>query len=223
MTITLTRFNQTRSGYSKRDEHQIGIGVRGADDINLLIKDFKEAKRPAKALSFGIYEDGEMSGATWRQSTAVILDYRVGKDVAASATEISLAADKLGVGYFLLDCQERSGQRTIAVIIPLKDKISRERYARLVYVLLEEMKANGCRHFTAKGTSAMTHQVHLHSMSEAAWIDGPALSPSAKIKATRNAAQDMERDRFTVGSKAALAQLTPPTLTACDDGLFQGL
>ncbi len=224
MTTTLTRFNQTRTGYTKRDEQEIAHGERGADEINLLIQDFKASKRPAKALSFGIYEDGEMSGATWRKSSAIILDYRIdARDIVGEVAHIAAAARKLQVGFWLLSCQERTGQTTLAIVIPLHEAVSRERYGRLVYVLLEEMKAHGCRRFTAKGTSAMTHQVHLHASSECAWVDGPALNASQKIKATKHAAQDMDRDRFTIGAQAAVAQLEKPTLTACDSGLFEGL
>ncbi|NVD44834.1 hypothetical protein [Qipengyuania atrilutea] len=224
MTTTLTRFNQHRDGYTKRDEHQIGQGHSGADDINLLVQDFNASKRPAKALSFGIYEDGEMNGATWRKSSAIILDYRIdARHLVEEVAHISAAADRLQVGYWLLDCQERYGQRTLAVIIPLHETVSKDRYARLVYVLLEEMKAHGCRRFTAKGTSAMTHQVHLHAASDCAWVDGPALNATQKIKATKHAAQNFERDRFTIGAQAAAVQLEKPPLTACDDGLFEGL
>lgn len=219
--LTLTRMNKTRTGYTKRDERELSASPAGADELNLLIQDFKQATRPAKAWNFSVFEDGEMSGATWTKSTALVLDYAATSNLAASIAQVSTAMDRTQLGHFLINGEDRYGAQTIAVVIPLTEHVSRERYARLVYVLLEELKATGLALYLVKGTSAMSHQIHPCLISEAVWHPGPALNPTAKIRATKNAAQNMDRDRFTVGARAAEVQLDRPLLTACDDDLFQ--
>jgi hypothetical protein len=212
--------NQTRTGYSKRDDRDIILGQAGQDELNLLIQDFKGNQCAPRAWSFGEFEDGEMRGSTWRRSTALVLDYVADEDVAGSVAKIADAMDKTQLGHFLIDACDRYKVRTIAVVIPLAEHVSKDRYARLVYVLLEELRAKGLSLHLVKGTSAMTHQIHLHPNSEAAWRPGQTLNPTAKIKATALAAQNMDRDRFTIG-QAARAQIEKPVLTATGDDLFQ--
>jgi hypothetical protein len=223
MTTKITRFNKTRTGYNKAGDIEFSNSQQGQDDFNAYIAKVVNAKTASRAISFGLYEDGQHSGATWHSPTAIVLHYMIGDHGSRATTEIIPAARLLRLGFWCLATKDRYNHNCLAIALPLTASLTQEQYARLVYVLMEEMRALGCSYGLAKGTSAMTHVLEFGAGAEAAWVDGPLLDGKAKIKATKLAAQNMERDRFTVGHDAARVQLERPVFTACEPGLFEGL
>lgn len=223
MPTPFTRFLDKAGGYTRHDEQQITFDQTGCDALRTMIDTMRDQnhKQP-RALSASHYAGDENTKTNWKYAGALPIEFYVGDDLTTDTENILQAAAQLGVAHFILDTCARDYRRTLTLMLCFSAPIADPgRYARLVFVYADRLKALGLKMKLDHTSSAMTHLVHIHPLSDAVFVPGALPLPRDVIKQSAAEAKNLDLTRFdTIGARAAEAQLAPPTLTSSDN-LFE--
>lgn len=224
--ITLTRFNVKPRSYGFQDTYRACLkstpqaschGIQSYMD-GLMTQMNTYVDEPT-AWSFSEWRPAKSTNNTleyWQAGTAIVLEYRGTDQPATVAAELHAKANALGYAHILMDSLSRKGATTITIVFPLTESVSKEQYARLASVLMEELG----QYRAAAGNMACTHLIHVDRTCGQVICDGAVIAPRAKIKETEKAYQNMDCKRFEAAGAYASAQLAAPTMTS-HDGLFE--
>lgn len=225
----LTRFDVTRDGYSLVDSYLADWNPTSHHDNGGKTYDIagylfgavglmKDFPNEPKAWGFGRYNGktgSENEKANWVETRTIKLEYYA-KDRPQKRRELHEAAERLGYAHCVFDSSDRYGATTVAIILPLTEAINQGQYARLATVFAFELN-----HWRAvDGYSSMTHLAHVDKDCVIETFEGAVISPSAKIKETKNLYQHINSKHFCAGGPKAVAHLVPPVITS-HDGLFE--
>lgn len=218
MNHDFTRFKRTRVGYRRADNNQFTVGQQFAELMEELILIKSRTPQEPEAWSFCKYEAGRMNSETWKNASAIMLEYLVGDDKQARLDEVLEAADKLGYAYYIIDTQTRYHERTYTLVFPLSETIIARRYSRIASVLATQLGLYNA----APGIQAHTHLIHIHAESSAGYRPGLVINPEFFIKMTKEQAQEIDPQQFERPC-AAHVHVQKPVWTCAEEGLFSGL
>ncbi|WP_152528130.1 hypothetical protein [Sphingobium lactosutens] len=225
----LTRFDRTRVGYSLVDTYHADWNPTSHHDNGGQTYDIagylfgavtlmKDRPTEPKAWGFGSYvgkKGSENTSDNWRETRTIKLEYHT-KDRPQKRRELHEAAERLGYAHCVFDSSDRYGAPTVAIILPLTEAINEGRYARLATVFAFELD-----HWRAvDGYSSMTHLAHVDQDCVIETFEGAVISPSAKIKETKNLYQNINPKHFCAAGPKAAVHLVEPIFTS-HDGLFE--
>jgi hypothetical protein len=222
-TITLTKFDVTRSGYRYNSTDRAILTSDTENTIlDFMVQNISKAKTNRKEpLAWSFSEWHETKETTnkeqfWLRSTAIALEYRYKDKDQNLLEELNERALALGEAHTLIDSTDRSGKRTATIVFYLSETVDRGQYARLSKIRMHELGFYGA----ASGNCAMTHLIHINENSDVLSFEGTIISPRSKIKETSKMYQDRNPDYFCARGPTAAVQLAPQMITS-EDNLFE--
>ena len=222
-SITLTRFNVNPRSYSYQDSYRACLDATAGANchsiqsyMNGLMSQMQNHPGEPAAWSFSEWTRGNNTAEYWQAATAIVLEYRIKGDAAEIGLALHDRAVALGYAHIIMDSLSRQGDRTATIVFPLTERVTKEQYARLASILMEELG----QYRAASGNMAFTHLIHVDHLCDQLFVSGAVIAPKAKIKETEKAYQNMDPRRFEAGGPAAAAHLVAPILTS-HDGMFE--
>ena len=212
----LTCFKMLRRSYVNHRSTTLEPSSLTAFHMTEAAQKYANDRDGAIAWSFGRFNEGQMNGESYKGSTAINLEYMMGKDLEARWAEVAKAAENVGGDYTIGNTMTRYGQPTITVIFWLNAEVEAARYSRLASVMATRMGVYNA----APGVQAHTHLFHVHPQTEFVhYPSGGTIAPDYYIKITENEAQNFDPFQFERDKPPAKAQ---PNQSPWPE-LFEGL
>lgn len=162
---------------------------------------------------------GKLSGESFRDAGAVVLEYMAGSDPVARLEEVRERADKVLEGCFDIAAytSTRHGLATHTIINWLSAPVDAGGYSRIAAVLAARLNI----YDGTSGLIAHTHLYHVTTRTTFEHTGGLPLNPDNFIRQTENEAQELNWLKYE--GPRPITKSEGEEWSAAEPGLFEGL